>query len=82
VSGPAHELRLPLRPQREGHDGAGSSSTIFRRAIEHGNVMLAEVTARKLGRLSLEDALRPLFLYAEKEPASSSAPLCVGLAAT
>jgi hypothetical protein len=30
--------------------------------------MLAEVTARELGRLSLEDALQLRFLYAEKGP--------------
>jgi ATP-dependent DNA ligase len=34
-----------------------SPRTIFRRAIEHGNLMLAEVTARELGRMTLEEAL-------------------------
>jgi hypothetical protein len=40
----------------------------FQRAVERGNVMRAEAAARQLGRLSLEHALRLLFLYAEKEP--------------
>jgi hypothetical protein len=46
----------------------GHPQTIFKRAIEHDNVVLAEMTARELGRISLADALRLLFLYAEKEP--------------
>jgi hypothetical protein len=41
----------------------------FQRALERGNVMLAEVAARQLGHLSLESALRLLVLYIEKEPA-------------
>ena len=32
----------------------GHPRAIFKRAIEHGNVMLAEMTARELGRLALE----------------------------
>jgi hypothetical protein len=41
----------------------------FQRAVQQGNVMRAEAAARQLGQLSLEHALRLLFLYAEKEPA-------------
>jgi hypothetical protein len=33
-----------------GHHGAGAS---FRRAIERGNLLIAETTARELGRTSL-----------------------------
>jgi hypothetical protein len=40
----------------------------FQRAVQQGNVLRAEAAARQLGRLSLEHALRLLFLYAEKEP--------------
>ena len=40
----------------------------FQRAVERGNVMLAEAASRQLGHLSLEHALSLLFLYAEKEP--------------
>jgi hypothetical protein len=40
----------------------------FQRAIQQGNLVVAESVARELGRLSLEEALSLLFLYAEKEP--------------
>jgi ubiquinone/menaquinone biosynthesis C-methylase UbiE len=46
----------------------GHPRAIFKRAIERRNVVVAEATARELGRLTLEEALRLLFLYAEKEP--------------
>jgi hypothetical protein len=45
-----------------------SLSADFQRAVERRNVARAEAAARQLGRLSLEHALRLLFLYAEKEP--------------
>jgi hypothetical protein len=41
---------------------------IFKRAVERGNLVVAEATARELRRLTLEEALGLLFLYAEKEP--------------
>ena len=40
----------------------------FQRAIQQGNVMRAEAAARQLGQLPLDQALKLLFLYAEKEP--------------
>ncbi len=40
----------------------------FQRAVQQGNVMRAEAAARQLGQLPLDQALRLLFLYAEKEP--------------
>jgi hypothetical protein len=40
----------------------------FQRAVQQRNVMRAEAAARQLGRLSLEHALKLLFLYAEREP--------------
>ena len=46
----------------------GHPRTIFTRAVERGNAVIAEATARELGSLTLEEALRLLFLYAEKEP--------------
>jgi hypothetical protein len=46
----------------------GNARSIFRRAIERGNVVAAEASAREVRNLTLEDALRLLFLYAEKEP--------------
>jgi hypothetical protein len=46
----------------------GHPRAIFTRAIERGNLLVAEATAREIGNLTLEEALRLLFLYAEKEP--------------
>ena len=46
----------------------GHRRAIFTRAIERGNLLVAEATARELGRSTLEEALRLLFLYAEKDP--------------
>jgi hypothetical protein len=46
----------------------GHPRTIFRRAIERGNVLVAEATAREIG-LSLEEALQLVLLYAAYEPA-------------
>jgi hypothetical protein len=40
----------------------------FQRAVKQRNVMGAEAAARQLGQLTLDNALRLLFLYAEKEP--------------
>jgi hypothetical protein len=40
----------------------------FKRAIERGNLVAAEAAARDLGQLTLEEALRLLFLYAERDP--------------
>ena len=47
----------------------GSPRARFRRAIEGGHLLVAEATARELGRLTLEEALRLVLLYAEREPA-------------
>jgi hypothetical protein len=41
---------------------------IFMRAIERGNVVVAEATAREIG-LSLDEALQLVLLYAAYEPA-------------
>ena len=46
----------------------GHPRAIFNRAVERGNLVVAEATARELGKLSLEEGLGLLFLYAEKEP--------------
>ena len=46
----------------------GHPRAIFSRAIERGNLVVAEASAREVGNLTLEEALRLLFLYAEKEP--------------
>jgi hypothetical protein len=45
----------------------GHPRAIFKRAIERGNVVVAEATAREIG-LSLEVALQLVLLYAAYEP--------------
>jgi hypothetical protein len=42
----------------------GHPRAIFKRAIERGNVVIAEATARELGQLNLEEALQLVLLYA------------------
>ena len=46
----------------------GHPRAIFKRAIDRGNVTMAEATAREFA-LSLEEALRLVLLYAAYEPA-------------
>jgi hypothetical protein len=46
----------------------GSPRSVFKRAIERGNLLIAEMTARELGRLTLADALELLVLVVEKDP--------------
>jgi hypothetical protein len=45
----------------------GHPRAIFKRAIERGNVVIAEATAREIG-LSLDEALQLVLLYAAHEP--------------
>jgi len=47
----------------------GHPRAIFKRAIERGNLVIAEATARELGQLSLEEALQLVLLYAAYESA-------------
>lgn len=39
----------------------------FRRAIEHGNIVVAEITTRELGRIGLAEALELTALIAQKD---------------
>jgi hypothetical protein len=41
---------------------------IFRRALEHDNLVLAEVTAREIGRVTIAAALELTALVARKQP--------------
>jgi polynucleotide 5'-kinase involved in rRNA processing len=41
---------------------------IFQRAIERGNLVVAEVTAREIGRISLVEALELTALVARRDP--------------
>jgi hypothetical protein len=50
----------------------GSPYAIFRRAIESGNVMIAEVEARQIQRMTLSDALDLTALVALRDPKRGS----------
>jgi hypothetical protein len=50
----------------------GHARSIFKRAIENGNVLVAEMTARELGRITLEEALDLTVLVVEKDPGRRS----------
>ncbi len=39
----------------------------FKRALDRGNLWIAEAVAREMPQVSLEDALKLVHLYAEKE---------------
>jgi hypothetical protein len=45
----------------------GHSYAEFRRALDRGNLWVAEAAARDLETVSLDDALRLVHLYAERE---------------
>jgi hypothetical protein len=47
----------------------GHPRAIFKRAIERGNVVIAEMAARDVGSLTLGEALQLVCLYAGHEPA-------------
>jgi hypothetical protein len=47
----------------------GQPRTIFKRAVERKNLLLAEVTAREIGRVDLQEALSLVLLVAELQPA-------------
>ena len=47
----------------------GHPRTVFRRALEHGNLVAAEITARELGGLDLSDALELTALIALRDRA-------------
>jgi ribosomal protein S7 len=46
----------------------GHPRATFHRAIERGNLMVAEVTARELGRITLAEALELTILIAQRDP--------------
>ena len=70
---------MPLKTPRRGvyshsnhlgtyvRDRAGIAATRFRRAIERRSLINAELAAREMGRLSLEQALQLVVLYAEQD---------------
>ena len=46
----------------------GHPRTIFRRALERDNLVLAEVTAREIGRVTIAEALELTAVVARKQP--------------
>ncbi len=50
----------------------GHPRAIFKRAIENGNVLMAEMTARELGRLTLDESLALTALVAQRDPGRRS----------
>jgi hypothetical protein len=46
----------------------GHPRVIFKRACERGNLLIAETTAREIGRISLQEALWLTALIALKDP--------------
>jgi hypothetical protein len=46
----------------------GHPRAIFQRAIEHGNLILAEGMAREVGQITLAEALELVALVAQKDP--------------
>jgi hypothetical protein len=57
----------------------GQARTVFCRALEHGNLLVAEATAKELPPLNLTDALELTILIAQKVRAASAR--CRALAA-
>jgi hypothetical protein len=56
-------------PRRGGASTSqGHPLAIFRRAIERGNLTIAEATAKEIGRLSLSEALELTLLIAREDP--------------
>jgi hypothetical protein len=59
------------RPAPEGGrriTAQGHPRSIFNRAIERGNLLVAETTAREIGRVSLLESLALTALIAQKDP--------------
>jgi hypothetical protein len=64
---PPIRIEEPSRPRGGGASTSqGHSVSIFRRAIERGNLTVAEATAREILRISLTDALELTVLIARK----------------
>src|SRR5262249_31997557 len=59
----------PFGPSREDMTAQGHPRTRFQRAIEGRWLFHAELAAREMGTLTLDEALDLVVLYAEVEPA-------------
>jgi hypothetical protein len=55
----------------------GHARTVFRRALQHDNLVVAEATAKEIGRISLVEALELTMLIARKDPRRPKPPATV-----
>jgi hypothetical protein len=62
------KLFRPSRPTGRAVTAQGHPRAIFKRAIERGNLVVAEATAREIGRLTLEEAPSSVLIYSEHDP--------------
>jgi hypothetical protein len=62
------DSRSRLGPGEEQRRPRGHPRTIFLRALEHDNLVLAEVTAREIGRVTIAEALELTALVAREQP--------------
>jgi hypothetical protein len=63
------KLCSPSAPERRRElTSQGHPRTIFRRALQRGNLVVAEATAPEIGRVFLDEALELTLLIAQKEP--------------
>jgi hypothetical protein len=60
--------RPPPAPERHTSQPRGHPRTIFKRAIERGNLIVADMTIREIGRVTLVEALELTALVAVKDP--------------
>jgi hypothetical protein len=54
--------------EEEASTSQGHPHTIFRPTLEHKNLLVAEATAKEIGRVSLEEALELTVLIAQMDP--------------
>jgi hypothetical protein len=57
-----------LGPGEEKPRSQGHAHTVFKRALEHDNLLVAEATAKEIGHVSLVEALELTALIARKAP--------------
>ena len=62
----------PPAPERTRLTSQGHPRTVFRRALERGNLLIAEATAREVGPLDLREALDLTALIARDDRARGS----------
>jgi hypothetical protein len=61
-------LATPSGPGWRRVTAQGSPRTVFKRAIEHKSLTVAEMTAREMGAVTLDEALALVVLVAELRP--------------